>query len=171
MSSNELADLRARLSYNPDTGLFTWISVTRRCDIKRIGTVAGSISLSHGYVEVGVGNKSYLAHRLAYLFMRGHWPEAGLQIDHIDGNRTNNKWSNLRLCTNAENSRNSKVRHLSGASKVKGVRQRSTGAWMVQVTHNYTNYYGGQFATKAEAEQAAINLRLRLHKEFCNHGY
>lgn len=94
--------LKEILHYNPESGVFTWIKKTAR-NI-RIGSIADNIDTENGYSRINIYEESYKAHRLAWLYMSGEWPEA--QIDHEDHIRHNNKWLNLRKATHQENSKN-----------------------------------------------------------------
>jgi len=95
--------IRSILDYDPfETGLFVWKEqIGRRI---RVGEVAGSYD-KDGYIIIQIGGVKYKAHRLAYLYMTGEWPEE--EIDHKDGNPANNVWSNLRDSTRVENIINS----------------------------------------------------------------
>ena len=95
------SDVKAKLSYNELTGIFTWIDSDNR--IVQNGSVAGNIN-RNGYCYIGLYREVYRAHRLAWLYMTGEMPTK--QIDHIDGNKSNNAFSNLRLASNAENLKN-----------------------------------------------------------------
>ena len=94
-------DVRRELNYDPETGEFT-----RKTSFfkTRIGERAGSISKSTGYVVIAVCGAQYLAHRLAWLYVYGCWPS--LHIDHINGEKTDNRIANLREATNGENMQN-----------------------------------------------------------------
>lgn len=94
-------ELRAMLHYDPDTGHFTWIRKVSRKVV--VGERAGSLNGS-GYRQIRIGGKIYSEQRLAFLYMTGDWP-AG-QVDHKDRDRANNRWENLRVASNAQNSRN-----------------------------------------------------------------
>lgn len=92
--------LESRLSYDPDTGDFRW-KVAKGG--KRVGDSAGSIN-DQGYLLIRINKVIYRAHRLAWIIMTGSSSEK--ELDHIDGNRSNNRWSNLREVTRIENKRN-----------------------------------------------------------------
>lgn len=95
--------LKEIVSYDPDTGIFKWVSHSIK---NRIGRPSGSFDCLM-YVTLTLDKMTFRAHRAAYLYMTGEWPE--FFIDHIDGDPSNNKWENLRHVTPAENSMNQKV--------------------------------------------------------------
>lgn len=92
--------VREVYNYDPDTGVFTF-RVQR--GPKRAGEVAGGVSLD-GYIYMKLNGNQHLAHRLAFLYMTGKWPEKF--VDHKDTNRSNNAWDNLREATKTVNARN-----------------------------------------------------------------
>ena len=93
--------LRSLLSYDPETGEFRWRISRGRVSV---GDIAGSHPNRVGYLRIMLGDVEYRAHRLAWLYIYGKWPE--LVIDHIDRNKTNNRIANLRDVSHAENMRN-----------------------------------------------------------------
>lgn len=107
--------LKEVLHYDFETGVFRWLKPTAKN--VRAGAVAGK-TRKDGYQQMSVDNKCYYAHRLAWLYITGNWP-SGL-VDHIDGNPSNNKFSNLREATRSQNQRNSGVRR-NNASGFRGV--------------------------------------------------
>ena len=142
-------ELREQLDYDPETGVFTR-RVTMSNRIK-IGDVAGSLS-DEGYLKFRVNNKRYFAHRLAWLYVHGVWPCA--QIDHINGDRDDNRIANLREATCVENSRNSKKRR-GGRCRLKGVyiQKHRFGA---QIRVQGKNIYLGYYDTEEEAHAAYV---------------
>lgn len=158
--------LREILAYDQHTGVFTWkMMLAHR---RKPGDIAGS--LSHGYIEIGINNHSYRAHRLAWLHSYGEWPIG--QIDHIDGNRVNNAIANLRVVTNQKNSQN---RHRVSTGKITseylGVTWNAANScWMAQIKVGGKNQYIGQYSTEYEAHIAYLH-RKRIHHEgadICN---
>lgn len=95
------AELRYWLSYNRETGVFHW--VRDRTGGKRAGEVAGHLK-ANGYVTIQLLGQAYMAHRLAWFYCNGRWPEHFL--DHIDGKRDNNIIQNLREASDLQNARN-----------------------------------------------------------------
>jgi hypothetical protein len=139
--------LKEVLDYNPETGIFTY-KVSRVSN--KSGTPAGC--LDHKYLRVRIDNKLYYCHRLAWLYMTGKFP--ALFIDHIDNIQSNNKWLNLRECSNAENLRNTKLpsHNTSGA---KGVRwSKACNKWVARCRVNYKDIHIGLFANKDDAIKA-----------------
>lgn len=105
--------LYALLDYNNSTGIFTWKVNT---GTMKANTVAGGHK--DGYIQIGIQGKRYRAHRLAWFYEFGKWPDK--QIDHIDGIRDNNAIINLREATNAQNNQNRRA-CINSSSKVPGV--------------------------------------------------
>jgi hypothetical protein len=119
------AELKEEVNYDSETGLFTW---NKRKFGVTLGMGAGSIN--DGYLCIKVKGKSYKAHRLAWLYETGAWPKE--QIDHIDGNRLNNKICNLREARLIDNAKN---RCVSRTSKT-GIR----GVWWNKIRQRYEAY-------------------------------
>lgn len=139
--------LKELLQYDPSTGDFVW-----RKDHgvnAKAGALAGVIS-PVGYRQIGIGSKTYLGHRLAFLYMTGAFPPE--TVDHANGVRSDNRFENLRAATQSENianrgpNRNNKV-GLKGVSRF-GNRYRA------QITANRKHMYLGLFDTAEEAHEA-----------------
>jgi hypothetical protein len=135
--------LKELLDYDPATGVFTWRG-DRHCN-KVGGRVAGTIHKA-GYRTISIDNRPYLAHRLAWLWMTGEWPKL---VDHIDMNKSNNSWSNLRAATKSQN--NAHTKGHGAKSGVKGVWYwADRGVFQAKVKNKTVGY----FATKEEAGEA-----------------
>lgn len=157
--------LKSRLTYEPRTGEFFWL--VKPAGNVRIGQLAGSPN-SDGYIQIRIFGVLYKAHRLAWLYMTGQWP-AG-EIDHRDGDTTNNRWINLREATREQNCQNRRLRKDSGTG-VKGVGlNRKTGKWTAYVKASGVVHHLGSFDTKAEAEAVRTEAAKRLHGAFSSEG-
>ena len=121
--------LKEILTYNRNSGVFVWAKVRGAC---AIGAPAGAIS--HGYIRIGIDGARYMAHRLAWLYVHGEFPPN--QIDHINGDRSDNRISNLRSVVRNENSKNQQKnsRNTSGCMGVSH-RKRSK-PWMAVMRIN-----------------------------------
>ncbi len=159
-------DAHRLLHYDPDTGVFRWKQLRRGITPgKVVGNVQAPerhrISPRH---RVFVSGKSYLAHRLAWFMYYGEWPEQ--EIDHRDGNGSNNSILNLRYATSTQNNLNTPLRsdNTSGAKGV--VFDRRNGKWRAVATINKKAYSLGGYLTKAEAIQARDDFCAMTHGEF-----
>lgn len=158
--------LREVLRYDPETGGFTWIKATGKK--VRPGKPAGSVSKTHGYAILGVDGTSYRAHRLAWLYVYGHFPEG--HIDHINGDTSDNRLCNLREATRTQNLANSR-RYKNNKSGLKGVHWHpQSGKWRVQVRLNRRNHHVGLFADRHDAHRAYLDAASQLFGEFATSG-
>lgn len=156
--------LRQRLEYDPETGVFRWRSVPLRSS-RKIGDVAGSFDYK-GYVQISMGGRPYRAHRLAWLYTYGHWP--AIQIDHINGDRADNRIKNLRLATNSQNN-SAKGISQTNTSGYKGVSWNSKQKkWAAFIGISGKNKNLGSFDKPEEAALAYDRAAIRLFGEFAN---
>lgn len=138
--------LRVLLAYEPDTGLLHW---TEAAGPRRAGKVAGTLA-GNGYIMIRVGSRVRLAHRIAYALKCGRWPQFG--IDHLNRDRADNRWDNLRDVPHAANSRNHhrvKLAQLVGAV-------RNGDQWDAVVFKWGAAVVVGTFTTAAEANAAYL---------------
>lgn len=170
MSGLTLARLRAVLDYDPNEGVFTWkrrpddTRWNRAWNAKFAGKIAGGKStLTHRTSSqwvIGVDNRKYLAHRLAWFHHYGAWP--ALSVDHLDTDSCNNRISNLREATDTQNKANCGPR-ANNRSGFKGVTwHRQTGKWFARIAANGEHHYLGLFETAEEAH-AAYEAAARVH--------
>ena len=151
------ARLKELLDYNPDTGVFTWR--VSRGSVKS-GSVAGSEN-SEGYLQIRIYGKPYRAHRLAWLYTHGEFPTG--QLDHINRVRTDNRISNLRAATNAENTQNRSKRS-DNTSGVIGVSwHKRIGKWLAHIKLNGRLKHLGYYGTIEEAAAARAAAKAKLH--------
>jgi len=153
--------------YDPETGLFyRTVFTSRTGNIRPIQEiVVGSLS-AKGYLHCTIYGKPYLVHRLVFLYMTGQFPPVQLQIDHINGVKTDNRWCNLRLATNAENCRN-RGPQKSNTSGYKGVTRRKN-RWIAQITHNQKVIHLGMFDTPTAAATRYNQAAIQLQGKFAN---
>lgn len=153
--------LKEVLWYCPDTGRFIWQeTLSNRAEE---GTVAGTYSIRNGVV-ISVDGHRYRGHWLAVFYMTGEWPTG--EVDHQDGNAYNNSWSNLRVCSHAENMKNLRKRK-DNPSGITGVGwYKATGRWRVRTP---PEYYLGYFDDFFEAccARKKYELTRGFHE---NHG-
>lgn len=142
-------------TYDPETGIFL-----------RDGTQRGSMD-GKGYIRLTLGHKAYwFAHRIAFAFMGHEIPE---YVDHHNGIRNDNRWTNLRPATWAQNQHNKRMRR-DNTSGIKGVSwHKDRRKWQVSIMVNKKQIYFGLFTDLAEAEKVAREAREKLHKDFCKH--
>lgn len=142
------ARLRELLHYDPSTGVFTRLVAHRGV---AVGTVAGSLKPS-GYVLLDVECHRYRAHRLAWFYMTGEWPQT--DVDHKNTVRNDNRWENLRLADNQQNQANSRISrdNTSGFKGVVWSRQR--GKWQAKINPNRRQVHLG-FYDRIEDAAAA----------------
>jgi hypothetical protein len=153
------------LEYEPVSGYFTWIRPQARRMKK--GMVAGCLDKS-GYWHIQICGNTYLAHRLAWLYMTGLWPKH--QIDHKDQNRSNNSYTNLREATSNENCRNAKL-SIKNTSGIKGVHWNAgMKKWQAYIYVGSKKIHVGTFDSIELANSAALRSRNDHHKEFASNG-
>ena len=155
--------LKEYLQYDQITGDFTWIKKPTKS--MAIGTIAGCLG-SHGYLRININFKTYQAHRLAFLYMTGFMPE---QVDHINHNRGDNRWVNLRGANNSINSKNRSMHpnNTSGCSGVSFVKKARV--WRSVIDYNGDTLYLGGFKHKVDAVIARkmAEFKYGFHE---NHG-
>ena len=149
--------LRESLDYNAQTGIFTWRKNHRRPDL--IGKTAGSIH-SAGYISIAIHNVKRLAHRLAWFHITGVMPKG--HIDHINGNKLDNSFANLRQVTRFGNLQN--MRQATKANKVGllGVSAHQ-GKWRAQIMVNGKRIRASGFDTPELAHQKYLELKREHH--------
>jgi hypothetical protein len=152
--------LRSLLDYNPLTGLFTRLVRTANCT--KVGEVVGTVD-AQGYIGIKIYGRRYKAHRLAWLYQTGKWPED--QVDHENLNRSDNKWSNLREATRSQNMHNTPVQK-NNKLGLKGVRSEKGGKFTARITINRMTRSLGTFTTVELAAAAYAKAANENFKEF-----
>jgi hypothetical protein len=168
--------LHELLEYDPSTGEFLWKHrninwFNTENDFKAwnnrlSGKKAGYVD-KRGYLFIRINYFLYSAHRLAWLYVYGSFPK---MIDHINGNRQDNRIENLRECTDSQNQGNSK-RSKNNTTGYKGVSlHKGTGKYTAEITYNNKKIYLGLFLTPEEAHDTYCKKASELFEEFCNFG-
>ena len=155
-------ELKGILEYNPDNGVFTW-KVAQKYGKRKVGDIAGHLNADR-YWHIIYKKKVYKAHRLAWLYTYGEFPED--MLDHIDGDKSNNRLINLRGCSRSENQKNQKLAK-NNTSGFKGVYQdKKSGKWRAVAMLNGKNKHLGVFLTPEEAYSTYNAFAKVNHGEF-----
>lgn len=141
--------LVTRLSYDKETGIFYWKTKAGPYSRVRVGDIAGSINF-YGYRKIILKKKAQCAHKLAWLYVYGEWPT--MQIDHINGNRDDNRISNLRHVTNRQNAQNRSIRRNGKSPGCSYNKKRKQ--WQAYITINGKMRHLGWFSTQTDASKA-----------------
>lgn len=155
------ARLKELMHYEPETGSLIWL--VQRGGKAQQGAEAGG-ALSTGYVRPMVDGQRYLAHRLIWFYMTGEWPPS--QVDHKDRERTNNRWSNLRLATKKQNGENRNA-HKNSKTGFRGVLfDKKSGRYRATIFHSGVRYFQGSHDTIIDA----VAARLGAERELFTHA-
>ena len=142
------------LYYNPETGNFS---------ARNTGKIR-SFMQDNGYICLGYKGKKWLAHRLAWFYMKGKWPSN--EIDHINGNTSDNRIRNLREATRLQNAHNRRL----GKNNTSGARcvfyERGSGKWGVHISRFGHKFWLGKYEDKQEAIDVANEFLKKSDGEF-----
>jgi len=161
LNSLSYDEVVTHLQYSPSTGIL----IRLKSKSKRVkpGDIAGYIR-KDGYVGLSLLCNEYLAHRIAWLLYYKEWPTD--EVDHIDGNRANNKINNLRLSNRYDNNRNRHGPTKANKLGVLGVHQHTSGRYVARVRHKGESLYVGIFDSPEEAHAAYLEKKRELHPSF-----
>jgi hypothetical protein len=124
-------------------------------------TPVGSIS-SGGYLSCMLDGKHYLLHRLIYLYNHGYMPE---NVDHINGDRKDNRVENLRAVSKSGNQQNMRVAYSTNKANLLGAfYSKQTKKWFSRICVSNKRLWLGTFKTPEEAHHAYIKAKRELHK-------
>ena len=145
--------------FDPESGTFAKLDIGRRRN-------TGIVHTPKGYVRVFVGGRYYMAHHLVWLLCHGTLP--AMSIDHINGDRTDNRPSNLRQVSAVENSQNQRRPHSTNATGLLGVSPvRQPGLksqrWKAQIKVNGKSVHLGNFVCPEAAHVAYLEAKRKLH--------
>ena len=150
--------LREIINYEPDTGFFYWKFRRKGIRVgKKLGTNNG-----YDYLRITVDGTSHYAHRLAWLYSYGEFPDC--QIDHINGDRKDNRIANLRSVTSAENQQNKKNAQSNNKTGLLGVSWHAkAGKWQAHISVSKKHKYLGLFDNKDDAHQSYLKAKKEYH--------
>jgi len=155
------AELKTQLHYEPSTGVFTRLVSNNTRFL--VGTVAGCQHHS-GYNHISISKRIYEAHRLAWLYVHGQFPAN--QLDHKNGQRSDNRLDNLRLATHAQNVQNQVKPSKNNKSGYLGVCwSKSNSAWAAQIKVSGKILQLGRFADPTVAHQIYLAAK-RVHHPY-----
>lgn len=169
MNAEELItqdELKRVIFYDPKSGLLTWIVSPSRS--VRAGSLAGSINKSDGYVKVKVNGRLYFGHRLAVLYMTGEWPD---HTDHANAIKSDNRWSNLRVCSSLENAWNKSKQHNNTSGFVGVTWCKKSMKWKPSLSVRGKRINLGYWDDIELADLIVREARNKYHGEYANHGY
>lgn len=153
--------LHSVLSYDPDTGHFIWLN-PGRTNPSLVGKRAGGIN-SEGYWKISVAGINYLAHRLVILYVFSRWPMG--VIDHKNGDRTDNRFSNIRESTDALNAQNRRKPRKGNSSGYLGVSWHTKRKnWVAQIQINGKKTMLGTFNNPEIAHQRYLEAKRLIHE-------
>lgn len=156
--------LKKRLNYNEKTGVFTW-KVNKRTNEVKDGDIAG---WDHkGYVRIKIGEKNYFAHRLAWLYINGRFPNDC--IDHINHNKKDNRIENIREVTHQQNHMNEPIQANNKSGRVGVYWDNEFDKWRANIRVNGKCIHLGRFKGKQDAILARAEAELK-HGFHANHG-
>lgn len=160
-SSLAASRLRELFEYRPETGEF--VRLVTRSATARAGQKAGCLR-PEGYMTIMIDRVPYQSHRLAWLYVTGDWPPADL--DHINGNRSDNRIANLRPASRSQNNANAKLRS-DNKSGSKGVSwDAGRNRWHAQIRAHGKQHHLGRFHSKEEAQAAYATAAKRMFGEY-----
>ena len=158
MKNITVETLRAVLDYDADTGIFR-----RRVSRGNVeaGAVAGTVS-EKGYICIMVNGTLFKAHRLAWLHFHGVMPQD--QIDHLNGDKADNRIANLRDVPHCMNQQNQTRPPKNSTSGFRGVAwHKRDKRWQARIKVNGREQYIGYFETAEAAHAAYLAAKLQLH--------
>ncbi len=158
VSSISAADAARLLRYCPDTGVITRIVATGG---QLVGARVGSVR-KDGYLSTKIRGTEFLNHRLAWLLQTGSMPAT--EIDHLNGNRADNRWSNLRAASRSINNQNRRAAHKNNKLGILGVRQVKNGRFLARIRVDGQLRRLGTFTSSEQAHAAYLDAKRTLHQ-------
>lgn len=159
-------ELKEIVTYDPETGDFEWIKKSGSRRKSPAGYVADGV-----YKYIRINDVSYAQHRLAFLYIDGRYPNSNELVDHINKDKQDNRFINLRIVTALGNAQNKSLRQKSNKTGYLGVYKSVDGKkYIAQIRHEKKLIHLGTFPCIASAQQAYIKAKLELHTHFVLDG-
>jgi hypothetical protein len=169
-SSLTAEEARERLDYDPLTGAMRWKhdpKQSRSWNTRYAGTEPPSLD-AYGYRRLSINDRPYKVHRLAWLMVTGDWPPH--QIDHINGDRADNRFANLRPASKSLNGANAK-RRTDNTIGLKGVRwDKRRNHWTATIQVNGKKLHLGRFESPETAHAAYLRAAQHHFGDFSHSG-
>jgi hypothetical protein len=147
-------ELRNLIEYDRETGLWRWRDSTARVN-RKVGWFAGA-PIANGYMTIRIDGVTHYAHRLAWLWVYGYFPEG---IDHKNRDKADNRIENLRESSKSTNVINSRTR-IDSSSGHAGISLHTNGRW-----HAYINKHGVRYSKYFKTKEEAIAWRQEKQEE------
>jgi hypothetical protein len=149
--------VRSLVHYDPETGVFTWLQPTTRVDV---GDVVGSVD-AYGYLCTKLRGNSIKLHRLAWLYMTGGLPK---NVDHINRNKADNRWKNLREVTDERVQQQNREVQRNNTTGVKGVgTRRGSAKFIARVRVGKRQVFYKEFDLLEDAIAARQAAEIKFH--------
>ena len=149
--------LRHVLNFDSETGVFSWrIQNGQR---GHVGALAGSDD-GQGYWRIQIDRKKYKSHRLAWFYVYGEWP---VMVDHINGDKLDNRIINLRSVSHAENHQNRRTANANTEVGLLGVDHKKKQGFRARITRDGKQLHLGYFLTAVEAQSAYLAAKRVVH--------
>lgn len=175
MKEMDIDYLRGCLEYDQDSGALIWRTRPRQhfdsdrgwrnFNSRWAGKQAGTVSETTGYVFINFNGILYPGHRIAFALHHGDWPDG--HIDHVNGQRADNRMENLRVCSRSQNQMN-RPKQRNNTSGFKGVTRHVDGRWRACIKAGPKRHHIGLFDSPQEAHAAYLAAAERIHGEFAN---
>lgn len=150
--------LNELFNYDPSTGVLTRKVSRRRW---KAGSVVGTKD-KIGYIIICADYQVLRAHRAIFMMVHGYVPD---EIDHINGNKSDNRMANLRPATHAMNQQNRMSAAKNSKSGILGVKLvAKSGRWLASIRYNGKTVHIGSFADSAEAHNAYLETKRKIHE-------
>lgn len=158
--------VKEHFSYDPDTGNLMRIKHPAKTGTRYPINVPLKSKGKNGYFRISIQRKRYYNHRIAWLLMTGKWPKS---IDHINGNKTDNRWVNLREVTQEQNTKNQKISKRNKSGFVGVYWCKVMGKWAADIRANGKSKYLGCYTNKLDAYRAR-KIAEKKYGFHVNHG-